>query len=516
MKRLGLKYVAPKDYSKYIDTESGAFDIRNTISLDVSRLKYRNEWTPSTHINQENLPSSLILNENIINKGIPTLSVVIDNYDLYDQATGIFRNYLKKGRNWERPCFISYYDNGNLLFATGAGVRVHGGKSRKNLVKSIRLYFRNIYGFDKFKSGILFDKTSDPLKHLVVRSDTGGGFYFTNLLPYDISRRIGCIAPLTKPVKLHLNGSVYGHGNFLLIEHVSREYFISHFGHDDFIFFRTKGRKERPAEYDRIVSWAKDHNFKMTMRDVEKYINIDNFSRWWISQLFCANSDSYQGIAFLDKRKQGAKWSWINWDMDHCIRNRYETDIKNLWEQRLNIHQLMNKSKKVATTDLRAILFRRLNIEDPEYRKYFRRLLMDILNHRLTPEYLESRVLYYERTAKSFGIKKLGFIRKTREFFKHRHAFLMKLLKKCLHYPDYYSCMIRSTGDAVYKIDGYIHKRGYRGWYFKGSQITVEIANDKSKGMSYWLINGRKVKNDSAKLTYTINSDTTIGLVNPK
>ncbi|MDY6968854.1 MAG: CotH kinase family protein, partial [Spirochaetota bacterium] len=275
MKMLGLKYVTPKDYSEYFDMNTGMFEIRNYISLDLSLLKYKNEWSPSTNIDQENLPSSIILDEKIIKKGIPTLSIVIDNVDLYDQATGIFRNSLKKGRNWERPCFVSYYNKGDLLFATGAGVRVHGGASRKHnirsLVFSLRLYFRNIYRLNKFRNGILFDSGSDPLRHLVVRKDGGGGYHFLNHMAYEISNHIGCITPQTEPVRVFLNGSRYGHGNYVLTEHLSREYLVSHYGHDNFVLVRTakrirtdKAKKARANEYLKILKWAKNKDIKMT------------------------------------------------------------------------------------------------------------------------------------------------------------------------------------------------------------------------------------------------------------
>ena len=89
------------------------------------------------------MPSTTIIDEHELSTGLPLISIVIDNNDLKD----ILTNLLKTGRKWERPVYISYFERGNLVFATGAGLRLHGGKSRLHSpVHSFRLYFRNVYG----------------------------------------------------------------------------------------------------------------------------------------------------------------------------------------------------------------------------------------------------------------------------------------------------------------------------------------------------------------------------------
>jgi hypothetical protein len=508
MKRLGLQYVVPKDFSRLFNQKTGDFEIGNTISLDTSRLKYRKDWANPKQITPDKMPSSLVMDKKITSQKIPILSVVIDRHDLYDQFTGIFKNYFKKGRSWERPCYISYYQGGKLLFATGAGVRVHGGKSRSHKLKSIRLYFRDIYGSDQFKPGILFDRGSEPLKHLVVRK-TVEGYSFVNPLAFDISREIGSIAPQAKPVKLYLNGSLYGHGTFELIEHLSREYVMSHYGHDNFIFYRIKGRKNVPDEYRELMRWARRGNAKITMEEAQKRINIDNFSRWWISHLFCANSDPYQGVALLDKSKVDPRWFWINWDMDHSFRNVYERDIQNLWEQKKIIYELMFKKRKVTKRDPRAVIFRRLLNEDPEYRNYFQQLLTQVLNHRLNQNYLKSVVDFYEKTAISFGITDRKYFNEIRLFMKHRPAFLMKLMQRYCSYPEVYPCQVKGPEGIIYRIDGFVHRTGFMGWYFKDSEITVEVERYQ-KNISHWIVNGKRVNSQGRKLVHVIDAATVI------
>ncbi len=503
MERLGLRYVVPKDYETQFDEDSAEFSNRNIISLDTSRLQYRKEWSTTKETVPEKMPSSLVMNETTISN-IPTLSVVVDRYDLYDEFTGIFTNCYKRGRNWERPCYISYYEKGKLLFATGAGVRTHGGKIRSHKLKSIRLYFRDIYGHNQFKPGILFDKSSEPLEHLIVRKVSN--FPFVNSLAFDISRKMGCYAPYTKPVKLYLNGEIHGHGNFILIEHLSWEYVLSHFGHRNFVFYRTKGRKDIPAEYRELVRWTKE-TAPVTMRGAQKWIDLDNFSRWWISHLFCANSDPYQGVALLDRSSSEPRWFWINWDMDHSIRNIYERDIEHLWEQRKTIDDLMHQKVKVTKRDPRALLFRRLINEDPAYRKYFMKLMMNVLNHMLTPEFFNSRVNHYQEIAESFGIE-TGYIREIRLFLKHRPAYLMLLMNRYCDFPESYRCTVRAPARLSLEIDGFTHSGNYTGRYFEATSVIVKIKTRKN--VRYWLVNGRKTAEGRNTLTCRVRSETVI------
>ena len=38
---------------------------------------------------------------------------------------------MKHGTEWERPGWVSFFENGRLVYSTGVGVRVHGGSSRE-------------------------------------------------------------------------------------------------------------------------------------------------------------------------------------------------------------------------------------------------------------------------------------------------------------------------------------------------------------------------------------------------
>lgn len=517
MEKLGLKYALPADFSRSHDMKTVKSDPMRIVSLYSSRLEYREDWPARDQVPWEKLPSSLIVDQEIISKGLPILSVAVDKNDLHDRSKGIFSNSEKKGKSWERPCFVSYYDKGKLLFATGAGVRVHGGAKRRHKIKSLRLYFRDIYGEDQFRPGIIFDKGSEPLRHLIVLQDK----HFVRTVALDISRRIGCVTPHAKPVMLYLNGSRYG-DSAVLTEHLSTEYLLSHYGHEDFVLLRTNdGRRirRRSVDYMSLVRWARDPNIPMTMREVDKRVDVENLSLWWISQLFCAGNTIYQGPIVLDKSKPDSKWFWVNWDMDQSFKNNFEPEKKHTWEQELNFYNVINnpeKDKKNRKTrfyqgdDPRAVLFRRMSTEDPEFKEYFQRLFMNVMNHKLTLEFLKSRVDYYEKTNIAFGVPDTRLINGLRLFIKHRPEYLRTMMQGYLGSPESFHCKVNGPKDLIYEIDGFSSKSGYEGWYFKGCDITVNVRSKSGKPFSYWMVNGQKIESDNNQLRYTINSATSI------
>ena len=191
----------------------------------------------------ETLPSTSLIPDYWFDKRLPTLSIAIDQYDLRHRTHGLRPHRMNRGREWERPGYLSYFDDGQLRFASGVGVRIHGGKSRRLRKNSFRVYFRDIYGADQFTPGVLFDGAGTPLRRLIVHNDYREDYreriwHFANPLAFDITRRIGGLAPQTQPVSLFLNGRLAG--VYVLTERLDRHYLIAHFGHDRFIFVRTK------------------------------------------------------------------------------------------------------------------------------------------------------------------------------------------------------------------------------------------------------------------------------------
>jgi hypothetical protein len=81
-------------------------------------------------------------------KTIPTFSIVMNNKDLFDPASGIYVNPSGDGRQWERPASIELiYPDGTKGFQIDAGLRIRGGFSRSgdNPKHAFRFFFRNEY-----------------------------------------------------------------------------------------------------------------------------------------------------------------------------------------------------------------------------------------------------------------------------------------------------------------------------------------------------------------------------------
>ncbi len=443
---------------------------------------------------------------------VAIVSLLIRPEDLRE----IQNNPKRRGREWERPGFFSYLEDGELLFASRAGVRLHGGWSRDNSRHaSYRIYFRNSYGFEHFTPAIFAGRSDSPPRQLVIRRDiflpdTEDEVYFKSPMAYEIARRIGCPAPQTQPVAFFLNGRLKGLK--ALTEYIQLDYLKAYFGHGDFVLVRTKTGKYSlrrklkegsPELYRALKQWARETS-PLSMEEASQRVDLENLTYWFLSVLFCATDDMFQGALVLDQKTPGARWFWIAWDMDKSFHFPQPPQTG----ERTFFETLMRRD------DLRSHILRRLFSGSREYREYFARVLVETLNHRLTGDFLDDLIQKYEGYSSTYEVKSRTTKSSAaiRAFLRHRHPELRNLAGSYLGLDRGYTVEVRAPAGSVLEIDGYRRGSSYSGWYYENMPITVKSLGIEASPRR-WVINGRPAAGLESTLRHQVTSDTTIELV---
>lgn len=156
----------------------------------------------------------------------------------------------------------------------------------------------------------------------------------------------------------------------------------------------------------------------------------------------------------------------------------------------------------------RQILFTRLIRESDAYRRYFSALVTEILNHRLTKEFLLERVGYYRRMLREFGRPHGKYVTMLEEFMDRRADFLRSEMVKHFHLEGPFSCRVRGADGLRLLIDGYTYETAYAGRYFKGQKIVLEPAGSAADTFSHWLVDGRRV--NARRLEHLVENDMNI------
>ncbi|MEN8131885.1 MAG: CotH kinase family protein, partial [Pseudomonadota bacterium] len=470
----------------------------------------------------DQLPSSVAVESIVAEHDGPLLSIVADNDDLYHPRTGLLTHYLEHGRKWERPVFISYFEDGKILFAGGVGLRVHGGQSRYMEEKSFRLHFRDIYGDAQLPQGILYGGKGDPIKSLIVHNDVrrmemedGSVFttHFTNPLAFDIARQIGCLTPATKPVQLYLNGEYAG--PYVLIEHISLEFLRAHFGKGNFTYGRSKakplpGRTVAKGNPDALLDLYNEFNEidpPLTMNYVNHKVDLANMTNWLISILITGTTDAFQGAIVKDSSSADSRWFWINWDMDHAFRDVYSlAPAGRPWEIDLfsGPHSLVDRKR------IRSLIFRRLSRESPAYKTYFLRRFIDAFNHQVTTAFVRERISYYEKIAASFDISDTSYISSRKNYLDKRPTILRNQVSLYFDAGPVYRMVVISPESIDLTIDGYDVNGMYVGWYVNETPADIRISRTQKDQLFEWVINGKRIANNGSSMSISMNSEMVI------
>ena len=119
---------------------------------------------------------------------LPIISLVVSPDDLFNHEEGLMvpgvhwdednpfwtgNYYMRNDDLWEKPVYVSFFEpDGSVGFKQNAGLRTHGGNSRRLLQKGLKIYARDEYGEDKFDYQLFESRETSSFKRLVLGPST--------------------------------------------------------------------------------------------------------------------------------------------------------------------------------------------------------------------------------------------------------------------------------------------------------------------------------------------------------
>lgn len=275
--------------------------------------------------------------------GCAVMSIVTDPANLTDDEKGIYiagsryeasdksesslkelANFMQSGKTWERAAFVEFFDGENEpLVSTGAGIRIHGGYSRRNQQKSFNIYFRDEkeynydYGTKNLKGYALIpdakiaydDKAGEYSNDILTKYSNimlrnGGNdsdtTKFQDMFIQGMVKDKNFTIQGARPCMLYLNGEYWGLYN--LTEKYSDKYIQNKFGVDNKNVIAYKeleldeGEDPDGALYNELMNLGK---IDMTKQEnYDKFLNlvdIDSFVDYYATEVYINNNDWWSG-----------------------------------------------------------------------------------------------------------------------------------------------------------------------------------------------------------------------------
>lgn len=477
---------------------------------------------------------------------LPVISLSVNEKDFFDYYEGIYvagkvaddwraanpyanfdggtaANYHLRGRLWEKPAYFEFFDkNGDFAYEHAVGVRMHGGWSRANARKSIRIYARSQYGtgdrleypfFEDLRAKGNSDYEINSFKRLLLRN-SGNDFDHTLYRDALMSRLVDNFAFTTmasQPVIHFINGEYWGIMN--IRERYDRYYLESHFSipNDKIVILDAWGGVVEGSSQDReqfynILSFAESNNISLSSNYewIKNRVDVESLAGFYAAQIYFNNEDwphnnqkfwRYRDGVYREGTPRGidGRWGWLLYDTDFGM---------SLWHDKSALNGLARVMDTNAT-DPSSRLFRRL-LKNEKFKNLFINIASDQFNSSFKPQYVtsmvndfnsgiaSSRTEHYNRwkngTDTGQSIKSFGNNRPGNARLQMKNEFGLSFNT---------SIVINRVGEGLVKINTIIVDKNLKGanspnpypWegiYFKNIPIRLEAIDTDGYRFSHW------------------------------
>lgn len=292
---------------------------------------------------------------------------------LTEGPDGIFfgENYHHRGDDTEREVFMEGWDeNGNRLFAQYCGIRIYGGASRANSIKSMKLYARKSYssGIGKFHMDIFQTPVEDDSGKIVDEYDklvlrNSGNDHQFGFIRDELCQNLAMQAGFTDyeavvPAVAYLNGEYYGF--FWLHESYCDDYFKNKYpnkeAQGEFIIAEgtdqhknedeDEGKEVHSIEYNNTYGAFADADLtnETIYNQLRMHIDVENYLDYFAFNIYINNNDwpqnnykCYRYVPAEGERFEGVydgRWRYLLHDTDFSFHiyssNEVAADYNNI------------------------------------------------------------------------------------------------------------------------------------------------------------------------------------------
>ncbi len=296
---------------------------------------------------------------------IQTKSYIIANYEQTIPVVSIASDWIglnalhntpeQRGIDWERPINMEYFTStGKVEFNVLAGIRIHGGFSRKfSPKKSYRLYFRKSYGGPgKLEYPLFADSTVKKFDKLVLRAGSQDTFLHRNIpglsdkhatakyigdqVTRNLHQAMGQPIAHGSWVLLYLNGEFWGLYN--LTERIDMDFLKSYSSKEsDWDVIAKEGGWENGVWFNREEAkeggdgaWIENQNWVGSadfsnpgnIGVLEWRVDVENVFSYLFLEAYVQNTDWPDANWIVYRRKDPAaigheaQWRMIVWDAE--------------------------------------------------------------------------------------------------------------------------------------------------------------------------------------------------------
>jgi hypothetical protein len=281
---------------------------------------------------------------------LPVVTLSVDPFEWFDEEEGLYvpgkryepeswqhrfwgtGNYFLNGRFSERKAYLEFFESGERTFSGNIGLKIHGGGSRAQPQKSLRLIARNAIGPGTFT--FFPGKKDREFSQLTLRNAGQDSVLHATMLRDVLIQALapeGSITQSTHPVIVFLNGEYWGIHH--LQEHFNDDDLKERFALDDIqmdlLEVNSVPKKGTSNAYETLMektrkSIEEDPN---SMNEVLNLIDQDNFIDHYITQIYFDNVDwPGNNVAFFKAEAKIAniapqgvedgKWRWLTYGVE--------------------------------------------------------------------------------------------------------------------------------------------------------------------------------------------------------